>query len=100
MSEKLEKVKTEVAKQMAEMDVAESAMEKQMAELAVIHARIDELQRAMMKFQDMLQDALANADLCNLNSIFKVVKLAKALATLLDVKVLDLSSSIPQVEVA
>lgn len=53
-----------------------------------------------MKFQDMLQDALANADLCNLNSVFKVVKLAKALATLLDVKVLDLSSSIPQVEVA
>lgn len=36
MSEKLEKVKTEVAKQMAEMDVAESAMEKQMDELAVI----------------------------------------------------------------
>lgn len=93
VNSKLEEFKTEVAIKTAQMDVAEAEMRKQIAEFDAIHAQINELQKAMNQNQTALRNALAYADPNKLEDVYMVAKLAKALAELLNINVINHSRS-------
>lgn len=93
VNSKLEEAKTAVAAQIAQMDVAEAEMWKQIAEFDAMHARIHELQEATKRNQTALSHALAYAHPHKLEDVYTVAKLAKALAELLDINVINHSRS-------
>lgn len=85
---KLEAARTEVAQQLAEMDIAKAQMEHQLAEFKVTGARIDEVGKATRQAQSALHTALQTAKPGVDEDLFIVAKLAMALGNILDVKVL------------
>ena len=88
-SAQAEKVVTEVARQIAEMDVAEVKMTGQLAILDVGLARVEELYTATDEVDGALNDLLASASISRMEDVYAVARTAKALADLLDVALLD-----------
>lgn len=84
-----ERVKTEVARQIAAMEVAEAQMARQQDEFTIIKERIQELDLNICRLVVQLEDVLASADPNKSEDVYLVVRLARALADLLKVPVLN-----------
>jgi hypothetical protein len=90
---KVEAIKTEVARHIAAMDVAEAEMARRTAKLRVIRLRINEVIEATQQALVAVRNALATADAANIENVYLVARLAKGLADLLDVPVVEVVTS-------
>ncbi|RMG72013.1 MAG: hypothetical protein D6711_13885 [Chloroflexi bacterium] len=86
---KAHEVETEIAKQIAQMDVAEAQMEQQLAVLKIVLRRVDELYEATNEVDMALQHLLEQSNPANLEEAYNVARTAKALGELLDVAITD-----------
>lgn len=85
---KAEEVCTEVARHIAEMDVAEEEMRTQFSIFDSIEIRAAELMRATEESDTTLQQLLAQADPSSMEDLYAVARAAKALGKVLDVPVI------------
>ena len=88
-SSKAEKVKTEVTKKIAEMDVAEVQIEQQLSMLKIVLRRVDELHEATNEVDKALQKLLDKGNPADLDDVYKVAQTATSLGELLDVALVD-----------
>ena len=88
-SAKAEEAKTEVAEQIAELDVAQVTMKQQLAVLKVATKRVRELFRATNEIDKALNELIARSSVENVDEVYAVAQTARALADLLDVALLD-----------
>ncbi len=86
---KAEEIKTRVESEIAKMDVAEAQMRQHLTLLEEIVKRLDELIESTRKMDESLKDKLSTADPDNLEDAYAIAKIAKSLATLLDIRILD-----------
>ena len=86
---KAEKVETEVAENIAEMDIAEAQMEQQLAVVKIVLRRVDEVHEATDETDKALQSLLYRSSSASLEDAYKVARTAKALGELLDVTFVD-----------
>ena len=91
---KAEKVETEVAEEIAEMDVAEAQIEQQLAVVKIVLRRVDEVYEATDKTDQALQRLLDRSSSASLEDAYKVARTAKALGELLDVTFVDKNGNI------
>lgn len=91
---KAEKVETEVAKKIAEMDIAEVQIEQQIATVKIVLRRVDELYEATDQADRSLQNLLDQSSPAKLKDAYKVARMAKALGELLDVSLADKNGNI------
>lgn len=91
---KAEKVKTEVEKKIAEMDVAEAQMTQQVAMIKTVLSRIDELHESTDEVDRALAQLLNRGNPANLEDAYKVARTAKTLGDLLDVAIVDKNRNI------
>ena len=91
---KAEKVETEVAENIAEMDIAEAQMEQQLAVVKIVLRRVDEVYEATDKTDQALQSLLDRSSSASLEDAYKVARTAKALGELLDVAFVDKNGNI------
>ena len=91
---KAEKVETEVAKEIAKMDVAETQMEQQLAVVKIVLRRVDEVHEATDETDQALQSLLYRSSPASLEDAYKVARTAKALGELLDVTFVDKNGNI------
>ena len=85
---KAEKVRTEVASRIAEMDVAEQEMTVQLSIFDATLRRVDELMKATEEADTALQRLLAQADSTSMEDLYAVARAATALGKALDVPVI------------
>ncbi len=93
-SSKAEKVETEVAEKIAEMDVVEAQIEQQLAIVKIVLRRVDEVYEATDETDQALQSLLDRSSSANLEDAYKVARTAKALGELLDVTFVDKNGNI------
>lgn len=93
-SSKAEKVETEVAEKIAEMDIAEVQIEKQIATVKIVLRRVDELYEAIDKVDRALQSLLDKGKPANLENAYNVAQTAKSLGEFLDVSLADKNGNI------
>ena len=91
---KAEKVETEVAENIAEMDIAEAQMEQQLAVVKIVLRRVDEVHEATDETDQALQSLLYRSSSASLEDAYKVARTAKALGELLDVTFVDKNGNI------
>ena len=91
---KAEKVKTEVEKKIAEMDVAEAQMNKQIAVLKTVLLRVDELYKSTDEVDRALDQLLNQGTPANLEDAYKVARTASSLGDLLDVAIVNENGNI------
>ena len=91
---KAEKVETEVAENIAEMDIAEAQMEQQLAVVKIVLRRVDEVHEATDETDQALQSLLCRSSSASLEDAYKVARTAKALGELLDVTFVDKNGNI------
>ena len=91
---KAEKVETEVAKEIAEMDIAEARIEQQLSVVKIVLRRVDEVHKATDETDQALQGLLYRSSSANLEDAYKVARTAKALGELLDVTFVDENGNI------
>lgn len=83
-----EKVKTEVAKHIAEMDVAQAQMKRNRDTLTAICVRAEELQHNVLRLAEQVETFISIADSTRLEDLYQVAQLAKALAHTLTITAL------------
>lgn len=93
---KAQEVETEVARQIAKMEVAEAKMEQQLAVLKIVVRRVDELHQATDEVDAALQTLLGKGNPANMEDAYNVARTAKALGDLLDVAILDAKGNLIQ----
>ena len=91
---KAEKVETEVAKEIAEMDIAEARIEQQLSVVKIVLRRVDEVYEATDETDQALQSLLYRSSSASLEDAYKVARTAKALGELLDVTFVDKNGNI------
>jgi membrane protein implicated in regulation of membrane protease activity len=89
VSRKADEVETEVAREVAKMDVAEAEMDRQLAVLNAVVRRVDELEASTVEVHSTLRSLLERGDPTVIEDAYAVAKTAKALGQLLDVAILD-----------
>jgi arginine repressor len=75
-----EKVKTEVRRHIAKMDVAKAEMSRQITEFRAIKARADEMELGILRLAVQVEEVLQTADVMSEEDVYRVARLAKALA--------------------
>ena len=91
---KAEKVETEVAEKIAEMDVAEAQIGQQLSVIKIVLDRVDEVHEATDEVDKALQDILDKGNPTDLKDVYKVVHVATSLGELLDVSFVDKNGNI------
>ena len=91
---KAEKVETEVAEKIAEMDVAEAQIGQQLSVIKIVLDRVDEVHEATDEVDKALQDLLDKGNPTDLKDVYKVVHTATSLGELLDVSFVDKNGNI------
>ena len=91
---KAEKVETEVAEEIAKMDVAEAQIGQQLSVIEIVLDRVDEVHEATDEVDKALQDLLDRGNPTDLKDVYKVVHTATSLGELLDVAFVDKNGNI------
>ncbi len=91
---KAEKVKTEVEKQIAEMDKAEAQRKQQIAVIKTVLRRVDELHESTDEVDRALDRLLNRGNPADLGDAYQVARTAKTLGDLLDVAIVDKNGNI------
>ena len=91
---KAEKVETEVAEKIAEMDVAEVQIGQQLSVIKIVLDRVDEVYKATDKVDKALQKLLDKGDPTDLEDVYNVAQTATSLGELLDVTFVDKNGNI------
>ena len=86
---KAEKVETEVAEKIAEMDEAEVQIDQKIAVVKVALRRVDELFKSTTQIEKTLKQLLDRGTPTNLEYVHKVAYTARSLGDLLDVAITD-----------
>ena len=91
---KAEKVETEVAEEIAKMDVAEAQIGQQLSVIEIVLDRVDEVHEATDEVDKALQKLLDRGNPTVLEDVYKVAQTATSLGELLDVAFVDKNGNI------
>jgi len=86
---KAEKIDTDVAKHIADMDIAEEKTKTAMSSFGATRLRVDELMQATEEADKALQHVLSEADTDSMKDLYTVARAAKQLGKVVDVPVIN-----------